>query len=92
MIVWLKGIIEFSRALHSTDLDLASFASLCALSLATHGKSNGAAFQIAKIIWCKAQKKCGAKLTNELEHHSRLYLLEGKNIRTTFKNTIFYKV
>ena len=36
---WLEGITELSRALHSADLDLASFASLCALSL-VNGKSN----------------------------------------------------
>ena len=30
---WLDGIVELSRALQAIDMDLASFACLCALSL-----------------------------------------------------------
>ncbi len=30
---WLGAIVEFSRALHSMELDLSAFACLCALTL-----------------------------------------------------------
>lgn len=37
---WLDGILDLSRALHSVDMDLPSFAALCALTL-VNGKLNG---------------------------------------------------